>query len=155
MTQQEAYVEAGFRSETPEGQQNNASRLANEPEVRARRDELLERSARRNELKIQDIQEFLLTDREKAHALGQISTAVRAAELLGKQLGMFVERKEVRQGSLDDLDHGQLDAIVTAARSESARRAGEGRDRGKADEQNPQLLSGHGAATTGTVPETS
>lgn len=40
--------------------------------------------------------EMLLADRELARVKGQSSAAIRAAELLGKELGMFVVRAEVR-----------------------------------------------------------
>lgn len=39
--------------------------------------------------------EMLLRDRELARSTGQASAAVRASELIGKQKGMFVERKDV------------------------------------------------------------
>ncbi len=37
-----------------------------------------------------------------------IQASNRALELLGKELGMFVERKEIRTGSLDDLTEREL-----------------------------------------------
>ena len=40
--------------------------------------------------------EMLLADRELARSKGQSSAAIRAAELLGKELGMFIDRAEVR-----------------------------------------------------------
>ena len=40
--------------------------------------------------------EMLLADRELARVKGQSSAAIRAAELLGKELGMFIDRAEVR-----------------------------------------------------------
>lgn len=41
-----------------------------------------------------DVLKMLQEDRNDARANGQFSPAIRAAELLGKELGMFVERSE-------------------------------------------------------------
>lgn len=46
----------------------------------------------------------------------QLPAANKALELIGKELGMFVERREVRTGNLDLTDE-QLDAAVLAARA--------------------------------------
>jgi hypothetical protein len=57
-----------------------------------------------------------------------LAAANKALELIGKELGMFVERKEVRTGNLDLTDE-QLDAALIAARALVAAqdpRAGEG-----------------------------
>lgn len=43
-----------------------------------------------------------------------LSAANRALELLGKELGMFVDRKEVRTGPLDGLEHDDLKLIREA-----------------------------------------
>jgi hypothetical protein len=141
--QTDAYVQAGFESEGADAISTNSSRLAGRPEVRARRDELLERAAKRAELRISDVTEMLMQDRALARSLGQPSASIRAAELLGKQLGMFVDRKEIKTGNLDDLDPGQLDRITEAAIAESARRIAErSREREEVPE-NPDVLSGH------------
>lgn len=58
-----------------------------------------------------------------------LTAANRALELIGKELGMFVDRKEVRTGPLfADLTDEQLDAAIVAARAlatAEAPRAGE------------------------------
>jgi len=41
-----------------------------------------------------DIKRMLLKDHALACAMGQVSAAVRAAELLGKEEGMFIDRSE-------------------------------------------------------------
>jgi hypothetical protein len=47
-----------------------------------------------------------------------LAAANRALELLGKELGMFVERHEIRTGSIfPDLTDEQLDAAIVAARA--------------------------------------
>lgn len=41
-----------------------------------------------------DVLKMLLESRREAHENGQHSPAIRAAELLGKEIGMFVDRSE-------------------------------------------------------------
>ena len=43
-----------------------------------------------------------------------LAAANKALELVGKELGMFVERKEIRTGALDDLDHEELKRLRDA-----------------------------------------
>ena len=40
-----------------------------------------------------------------------LAGANKALELIGKELGMFIERKEVRTGALDDLPRDQMKAL--------------------------------------------
>lgn len=69
--------------------------------------------------------------------------ANKALELIGKELGMFVERREVRTGPLfADLTDEQLDAALAAARA-LAEAAGEahGAGEGRADrDQSAQVV---------------
>lgn len=61
-----------------------------------------------------------------------LTAANKALELIGKELGMFVERREIRTGNLDLTDE-QLDAALVAARALLAAQdpgAGEGAPRG-------------------------
>lgn len=61
-----------------------------------------------------------------------LTAANKALELIGKELGMFVERREIRTGNLDLTDE-QLDAALIAARALVAAqdpRKGEGAARG-------------------------
>lgn len=71
-----------------------------------------------------------------------LTAANKALELIGKELGMFVERREIRTGNLDLTDE-QLDAALVAARALVAAqdpRAGEGAPRvGKPAEVVPAL----------------
>ncbi len=43
-----------------------------------------------------------------------LNAANRALALIGKELGMFVERKEIRTGLLDGLSHDELKALEQA-----------------------------------------
>jgi hypothetical protein len=123
-SQSEAYATAGFRSETPAATKANASRLMSRPEVRERVAELQLAQGRQSEIKRADIIEMLLADRERAHAQRQIAAAVRAAELIGKLCGMFIDRREVRTvNPLDDLDYEELVALrafMEAAKAQQA-----------------------------------
>lgn len=54
-----------------------------------------------------------------------ISAANRALELIGKEFGMFVDRKEIRTGDLDDIPHEEKKAALDLVREELARRTGD------------------------------
>jgi hypothetical protein len=120
-SQSEAYETAGFRSSTPAATKANASRLMSRPEVRDRVAELQLAQGRQSEIKRADIIEMLLADRERAHASRQIAAAVRAAEVIGRLLGMFVDRREIRTGPLEELDYSEL--VALRAYMEAAKRA--------------------------------
>lgn len=49
-----------------------------------------------------------------------LAAANKSLELIGKELGMFVDRKEIRTGPLQDVPDEQLDAII----AEASRKAG-------------------------------
>lgn len=44
----------------------------------------------------------------------QLNAANRALELIGKELGMFVDRKEIRSGPLSNLTDEQLEQLIAA-----------------------------------------
>lgn len=122
-TRSQAYIDAGY---SPNGASSNAIKMSDLPEVKARTEELLSRAATRAELKASDIQEMLLQDRTLARNLGQPSAAIRAAELLGKVLGMFAEKREIKVGLLDEFSPEQLEQILEATVTESIGSASEG-----------------------------
>lgn len=151
--QSEAYVAAGFDATTPNSIKVGASHLAANPAVELRVRELQVRAARRSEIKKSDVIDMLLADRTLARDLKQVAASIRAAELVGKELGMFVDRKEIKTGELDDIDLGELDKIRDALRDESARRANEGRESSGVGAEDRAVLPGHGAAAEGAVPQ--
>lgn len=51
-----------------------------------------------------------------------LAAANKSLELIGKELGMFVDRKEVRTGSIDDIPHEEKMAALEAVRQEIAKR---------------------------------
>ena len=58
---------------------------------------------------------MLMDDRELAREKGQTAAAIRAAELLGKELGMFIERREQgKPGDFSDLPDEELDRRIIA-----------------------------------------
>jgi hypothetical protein len=122
-SQSGAYETAGFRSATPAATKANASRLMSRPEVRERVAELQLAQGHEAKIKRSDVIEMLLADRERAHASRQIAAAVRAAEVIGKLLGMFIDRREVRTGPLEELDYSELVALrafMEAAKAQQA-----------------------------------
>jgi hypothetical protein len=98
----DAYEWAGYRRN-----RGHASTLRKNPGLLKRVDEILESRGQiqgrgalaaieRARLTKTAVIEMLLADRELAREKGQSSAAIRATELLGKELGMFVERSHNR-----------------------------------------------------------
>ncbi len=53
--------------------------------------------------------------RVAGHRMAGAADAIRALELIGRELGMFVERSEVRTGPLEQLADDELDQIIVDA----------------------------------------
>jgi hypothetical protein len=107
------------------------------------------------QLKIADVIEMLIEDRKIAHRLDQPSAAIRAAELIGNQLGMFVERKEVKTGSLENVEFEQLEDLrgrLVAFATRDAVKADRARNERP---ENRDVLSGDGASIERQVQEAS
>lgn len=104
----EAAKRAGYKS------QNAGYALSAKPEIKRRIDELLNNSARRSELSRRDILDRIFQDWELARKLGQVPAALKAAELMGKEMHkMFVERKEVGgPGDFDNKTEDELRQII-------------------------------------------
>src|SRR5262245_10865684 len=82
-----AYTEAGFAPGRA-----NASRLKQHPEVQARLTELLAAGAERAEVNAERVVQMLVAAHDQAVEAKQYGPAVRAAELLGRRHGMFVDK---------------------------------------------------------------
>lgn len=111
----EAYELAGY-----EPNDGNASRLKGNERISARVDEILGRAAERVEIDRAWVLERLIENANRAMQTNPVldhdgeitgeyryegSVANRALELVGKELGMFVERKEVgKPGDFDEHD---------------------------------------------------
>lgn len=89
--QADAYERAGYARDD-----GHASRLAGDGRIRARVREIQADAAKHVALSRADMIEMLISVHEEARANKQMSAAIRAAELLGRELhGMFTERREV------------------------------------------------------------
>jgi len=93
-SQAEAYEAAGYKPSEP-----NASRLTRNDKVQARVAELLGRATEGIVITRQWVIERLVKNVEKADGRDEGAVVNRALELLGKEIGMFVERVE-QDGSL-------------------------------------------------------
>lgn len=157
MKQNEAYIKAGFDSSNLASAAVGGCRLRDIPEVEKRIDEIMNRGAklaeRRIALKRVDILQMLLDDRKFAIENGQASAAIKATELLGKDLGMFVDRKEIKTGALDDVDIGELDRVREELIRESARRIATATGGSDSRPEDRAVLPGDRIAAPGAVPE--
>ena len=86
-----AYIEAGYQEH-----HNNPYRLRENEGVKARIMEIQADTARRVSLSRADLLQMMVDDRELARSQGQSAAAIRASELLGRELaGLYVEKKKV------------------------------------------------------------
>jgi phage terminase small subunit len=88
-SQSEAYHAAGY-----EPSEANASRLTRNDKVQARVAELQERAVQNVMLSREWVLEQLVDNATKAKLAGDFGPSNQALNLLGKELGMFVERTE-------------------------------------------------------------
>ncbi len=86
----DSYEFAGFKRDD-----GHASRLAGQGRIKARVMELKQEAARMADIRRQDIIELLRADHDLARERGQMAAAIRAAELLGKSIGMFGDHPEI------------------------------------------------------------
>lgn len=88
-----AYMEAGYQDN-----RGNACRMKAYEDVSQRIGEIQEEKARRVNLSRADLLEMMLDDRELARRESQSAAAIRASELLGRELaGLYTERRDVTQ----------------------------------------------------------
>lgn len=100
LSRQASYEAAGFsgkKANQPWG------RLDRQPAIQKRIEELLKNAAARTELTRKNILDRILEDWDTSRKLGQMAAALKAGDMLGRELHkMFVERKEV--GGAGDFD---------------------------------------------------
>ncbi len=89
-------MRAGYSAKTANEQ---GCRLLAHVSVKARIAELQQAAAKRNEVTVDTVVGMLLDSYDEAKAANQHGPAVRAAELLGKQFGMFIDRHQVDEVS--------------------------------------------------------
>lgn len=116
LTQKQAAIEAGY---SEKGAEVTASKTLKRPEVKARVEEL--RAAADEGIKAavavdrQGVLEALRRNYDAAFAKKDITAANRAAELLGKELGMFIDRRMEVKSPLDGLNANQVAALIQVA----------------------------------------
>jgi len=114
----QAYAAAGYEEKTA---YTCGPRLLKQPAVRSRVTELqqtvAQTSVRRVALNRERVMNRLSELSHEAQQKGQFSAAVRCEELIGKQLGMFVERVCTWSGRLEDLDPEQLDNYLASLKA--------------------------------------
>jgi hypothetical protein len=128
MTSRDAYRAAGFKSDSDAATDASASRLLSSAKVSERIMELQAKAADETVLTKAWVIERLIRNVERAMTAEPVldregkptgeytyqgSVANRALELLGKEQGMFVDRKEVgKPGQFENLDNKQLDEAI-------------------------------------------
>lgn len=111
----QAYIRAGY---SPNGAKTSASKLLANPNVTARITNLQAHIEQQSDLSIEWVLQELRATYGKATACGQHSAANKSLELLGKHLGMYVERHE-----LTGRDGGPIETVdVTEVRHRLADR---------------------------------
>ncbi len=94
-----AAIRAGYSAKTAASQ---ASRLLKNVNVAARVAELQAEAAERNEVTVDNVIAELVDLRDGAKAAKQFGPAIRAEELRGKTLGMFVDTKRDDSHKMSD-----------------------------------------------------
>jgi hypothetical protein len=110
MDKSAAYQAAGFK-----GKRANAyCGIDSNPLVLRRIDELLKQTAAKSELSRRAILDRMFQDWELARKLGQMASALKAGELMGREMHkMFTERKEIGgPGDFDGKSEEELRDII-------------------------------------------
>lgn len=119
-TAPKAYVSAGYSAQ---GAAQSANRLLRDADVSLRVTELREAVAERTIEKAAVDRAWIMTtlvdNAKRAAEAEDFGPSNRALELLGKELGMFIDRKEIRTGALDDKSDDELDRIIRGAATEA------------------------------------
>ena len=114
----QAYAAAGYEEKTA---YTCGPRLLKRPEVRSRVKELQQTVAQTSVSRAALSREFvvreLMDNALKAKANHEWPASNRALELLGRELGMFVERVCTWSGRLEDLDPEQLDNYLASLKA--------------------------------------
>jgi phage terminase small subunit len=98
-TAQAAYEDAGYK---PNG--GNPYRLKDNERIQRRVAEIQSAAAERVMLSRVDLLNMMIDDHEQARQRGQMSAAIKAAELLGREIaGLYAERREIT--TREDLSH--------------------------------------------------
>lgn len=131
----QSYIDAGY---SDKGADQSASRLLRNAEIAARVEEIkgavIERAIEKTGIDKAWVLQQLVENVRLAKALepvvasdgsttgelkANLPAANQALTLIGKELGMFVDRKEVRTGTIEQMDDQQLEAMVRAKAKEA------------------------------------
>jgi phage terminase small subunit len=126
-SQAESYANAGYAQAA-----HHAAQFFARPEIKARVDELAaeihERARQhmdRYNITREWVLERLIDNAREAYKDRQFAPANQALSLVGKELGMFIERKEIRMTrTLDDLPATDRERLLQAIDDELERRQG-------------------------------
>jgi phage terminase small subunit len=96
-------IAAGYSEKSA---RNAATGLLRRPEIMERIRELHAENLERNQITVDSVYQNILHDRELARARGDISSAIRCDELLGKSLLLFADRHVITgpQDALQEMD---------------------------------------------------
>ena len=100
---------------SPKGAAAQANRLLKNASVLAEITRRQEEASERADIREDDVIKMLLEDREAARKAKQFGPSVRAAELLGRKLGMFVDKRlvgDIREHTDDELAAGLAKATA-------------------------------------------
>ncbi|RJP45455.1 hypothetical protein C4587_00730 [Candidatus Parcubacteria bacterium] len=127
-----AYEQVGFKKN-----RHNAARLAREEHIRTRVAELLaerdemarkatEKAAEALSIDRQWVMSRLIENAQAASAAEDYGPSNKALELLGKELGMFIDRKQIDiDGELRSLSDAQLVALLAGGAEEGGDEEGD------------------------------
>jgi hypothetical protein len=133
-TLEEAHGLAGFKAN-----RGNATVLKQKQSISNRISEIIagqgrieekatERAIERAAITKADVIAMLIEDRQLARANTQASAAIRAAELIGKEIGMFINRNETgKPGDFASLSDEELDRRLVALMMERGISEGQAR----------------------------
>ncbi len=100
---------------SPKGAAVQANRLLKNASVLAEITRRQEGASKRADIREDDVIKMLLEDRDGARAVKQYGPAVRAAELLGRKLSMFVDKRlvgEIREHTDEEVAAGLAKATA-------------------------------------------
>ncbi len=111
-TDREAAIAAGYSEKSAHVA---AARLLKDDNVLAEIARRQEKASERADIREDDVIKMLLEDREAAREAKQFGPSVRAAELIGRKLGMFVDKRlvgEIREHTDEEVAAGLAKATA-------------------------------------------
>lgn len=144
-----AYIETGNASEAyrraynakkmkPETVNRTAKEMMDHPKIAATIAELREKVTEEAVKKLEISKEWVLEELVQVVSMAKqaepvtdaqgnptgeykqnLAAANRALELIGKELAMFIDRKEIRHGEIEDRDDAALDRMIASAATEA------------------------------------